>query len=381
MLDVRVAPLLGCLFSRSRSRDGKKNVSPAKCQHARFQNSQKVTGGCGGAVSGDCKNRMGPEEIAGPRSLTFNQDLTQSDELAYVLQHDTLESTTWYLVDAKWMREWAHFAKARTGQVPGPIDNTRLVDNRGVPRPGLKPSDDYRGVNKSIWTFWQNRYGGGPVVRRKRIDLYSPPCDEDGVPCTIYVSERGTCPRTQPVELHRCNKASRANCSRSPSPATPSTSPPANGRAMRRASNREHSHSSEVSPARAAHTLVSAMNALFEKQEEINKQIQEKMIALDARCQQAESEAKNFAHVDATQRQHAQSLQRCLHDSEECVEKVLAEKCQSAHQCVVCLQAEASHVVVPCGHLALCAVCSTRTKTHCPICRQRISAILRVHRP
>eukprot|EP00969_Alexandrium_andersonii_P373915 15485074-Alexandrium_andersonii.AAC.1 len=46
-------------------------------------------------------------------------------------------------------------------KVPGPIDNSRLVDQCGEPHLGLQAVQDYRGVNRAIWAFWHDRYGGG----------------------------------------------------------------------------------------------------------------------------------------------------------------------------------------------------------------------------
>jgi hypothetical protein len=40
---------------------------------------------------------------------------------------------------------------------------------------GLQLKTDYRGVNESLWNFWHERYGGGPAVPRKSLDLYGPP--------------------------------------------------------------------------------------------------------------------------------------------------------------------------------------------------------------
>jgi len=140
----------------------------------------------------------------------------------------------------------------------------------------------------------------------------------------------------------------------------------------------EPPHSNRASGATARPP--SEEKALFEKQEEIKK-LRDKVAELETRCQSAESETKRFVHVEAAQRQLAQNLQRRLHESEERVKKLLVEKSEATYECVICLQDEASHVVVPCGHLALCETCSSEARTYCPICRQRFNAVIRTYRP
>mmetsp|Transcript_35881 Transcript_35881/g.78571 ORF Transcript_35881/g.78571 Transcript_35881/m.78571 type:complete len:440 (+) Transcript_35881:80-1399(+) len=81
----------------------------------------------------------------------------------------------WYLIDLNWLKEWKLFVK-RNGAPPGPIDNSRLIDSQsGLAKPGLRVVDDYRGVSVAVWNFWRGRYGGGPEVQRRRLDLYSTP--------------------------------------------------------------------------------------------------------------------------------------------------------------------------------------------------------------
>jgi len=51
-------------------------------------------------------------------------------------------------------------------------------------------------------------------------------------------------------------------------------------------------------------------------------------------------------------------------------------------RCVVCLEAEKTHVFIPCGHLCACAKCSTelmKTEGTCPMCRRQIQSKVRVY--
>jgi len=128
----------------------------------------------GSTTSGSSEVRSSNSRMD-PRAL----EARQQEEKEFIRQHDTPESQLWFLVDVQWLTEWKQFVTQK-GPLPGPIDNSRLLDREtGRPRPGLRPVDDYRGVNSSIWTFWHERYGGGPVVRRKQLNIYSQDAEED----------------------------------------------------------------------------------------------------------------------------------------------------------------------------------------------------------
>ena len=46
-------------------------------------------------------------------------------------------------------------------------------------------------------------------------------------------------------------------------------------------------------------------------------------------------------------------------------------------ECAICLDDDAQYAAVPCGHRCLCANCS-KTISQCPVCRTKLSAVLRV---
>jgi len=106
----------------------------------------------------------------------------QQEEKEFIRQNDSQETTIWFLVDVQWLQEWKEFVK-RGATLPGPIDNSNLVTSDGRPRPGLKVVEHYRGVNEAVWEFWHERYGGGPVIRRRQLDLYS---DDDNQPHAVW---------------------------------------------------------------------------------------------------------------------------------------------------------------------------------------------------
>jgi len=55
---------------------------------------------------------------------------------------------------------------------------------------------------------------------------------------------------------------------------------------------------------------------------------------------------------------------------------------QRARMCVVCLDAPAQHIVMPCGHLCLCSTCGVRIAEQrperCPVCRQAAQSVTKV---
>jgi hypothetical protein len=42
-----------------------------------------------------------------------------------------------------------------------------------VIKKNLVLNKDYRGVNKEVWILLQKIYGGGPVIAREELDIYS----------------------------------------------------------------------------------------------------------------------------------------------------------------------------------------------------------------
>eukprot|EP00931_Biecheleriopsis_adriatica_P103763 TRINITY_DN78555_c0_g1_i1.p1 TRINITY_DN78555_c0_g1~~TRINITY_DN78555_c0_g1_i1.p1 ORF type:complete len:501 (+),score=89.57 TRINITY_DN78555_c0_g1_i1:72-1574(+) len=142
--------------------NGKTGAKKESVQDSRESNSVELT-----------PSRTRPQDLR-----HMDLEARQAEEKDFIMQHDTPEAQLWYLVDVRWLTEWKHFVTHK-GPLPGAIDNSRLIDREtGRPRPGLRPVDDYRGVNSAIWNFWHQRYDGGPVVRRKQLDLYSPDVED-----------------------------------------------------------------------------------------------------------------------------------------------------------------------------------------------------------
>ena len=50
----------------------------------------------------------------------------------------------------------------------------------------------------------------------------------------------------------------------------------------------------------------------------------------------------------------------------------------SANKCVICLDAPKSRACVPCGHVCVCERCAAPL-THCPICREECTDLMRIY--
>lgn len=67
------------------------------------------------------------------------------------------------------------------------------------------------------------------------------------------------------------------------------------------------------------------------------------------------------------------------------VQKVEAESAEitALQECVVCLEAEKTHVLVPCGHVCLCETCARDLQNsempECPLCRQMVERCMKVY--
>lgn len=47
--------------------------------------------------------------------------------------------------------------------------------------------------------------------------------------------------------------------------------------------------------------------------------------------------------------------------------------------CSVCLVTKKEYICIPCGHYCCCAECKNQLNNKCPICRRRISSIIKVY--
>lgn len=72
-------------------------------------------------------------------------------------------------------------------------------------------------------------------------------------------------------------------------------------------------------------------------------------------------------------------LMSCNIDKKAALALLAARPAQHDNLCVICWDRDASHVLVPCGHLALCADCQAGDR--CPVCRQPNTSVIQMYRP
>lgn len=156
-------------MSTFQSRGESKDLPPVKKKEINTDSTRSSEEGSSPSASSTQQVRLEAPRTLDPRQL----EVRQVEEKDFIRLNDTSDASLWYLVDVEWLGEWKQFVTQK-GPLPGPINNSRLISKEtGRARPNLKPVDDYRGVNSTIWSFWHSRYGGGPVVRRKMLDLYA----------------------------------------------------------------------------------------------------------------------------------------------------------------------------------------------------------------
>lgn len=163
--------MVGCAFSSGSSSSRASSTSRAVSSYA--ATTDQATAVASAAVA--------PAPAWAPRSPTREElEARRSAERKFITDNDSTETDLWYLIDVEWLSEWKRFV-LRGGPLPGSIRNDSMLDARtGKPRQGLELVAHYRGVNATIWKYWVQRYGGGPAIRRGRLDLYAPPVPESG---------------------------------------------------------------------------------------------------------------------------------------------------------------------------------------------------------
>jgi hypothetical protein len=78
-----------------------------------------------------------------------------------------------YLLSAIWHETWINFAMKKTKIVPGAINNNILLDStRDCLLKTAKPKKDFRPINKAVWEYFFQLYGGGPVIAFNGILYY-----------------------------------------------------------------------------------------------------------------------------------------------------------------------------------------------------------------
>ena len=115
---------------------------------------------------------------------------------------DNESDKLWFMISSNWLNQWKSFVsnkissslkaenkadnirKSENPKIgilpPGPISNdelfVKLVEGKEVQsviKEGLELNKDYRGVNREVWQIFHRMYGGGPIIVRDDLDIYS----------------------------------------------------------------------------------------------------------------------------------------------------------------------------------------------------------------
>eukprot|EP00741_Cyanophora_paradoxa_P000373 tig00000403_g364.t1 len=110
------------------------------------------------------------EQKAVRRQREYEKKMIQESDRTFIDQGDC-----WFIIDARWLNQWREFALEADSRAarPGPISNERLLLPNGQVKPGLQKARDYRGVNRRVWEIFHKCYGGGPIIPRTQLDIYS----------------------------------------------------------------------------------------------------------------------------------------------------------------------------------------------------------------
>lgn len=213
--------------SRSRGKEGSVSKKRGTSADRRADNTdergpRKENAGNGRAVllaNGVDDNRPPLKEVGtktterAATSSASQLEERRAAEKEFIRQNDSSAAEVWFLVDVSWLQEWKHFV-TKNSPLPGPIDNSRLIDSRtGAPKPNLRPVADYRGVNSAIWAYWQERYGGGPSVKRRELNLYAEPVE---LAASEGNSEESASSRSGPRGTYDKDESRNANSTRRP---------------------------------------------------------------------------------------------------------------------------------------------------------------------
>jgi ubiquitin C-terminal hydrolase len=75
----------------------------------------------------------------------------------------------WFIISVAWLAKWKAFCSLECSW-PGAVDNTLLLED-GKGKSELEKGKHYRGVNRHVWAAFMALYGGGPEIRRLKVDL------------------------------------------------------------------------------------------------------------------------------------------------------------------------------------------------------------------
>ena len=179
--------------SNQNSIQAMRNVSSSTQHSAQIQQQQKQQqqvqskDGATKSQSTSSTTKQPPQ-----KKETKESSEVRNKEMEDILNLDTVDNTptgmngsVWYIMSENWLRSWRHYVfGVQSAPRPGPVDNWNLLKthdendySKQRAKEGLKQVEDYRGVNRMVWEYFVNIYGGGPAIVRKDLDIHLPPLD------------------------------------------------------------------------------------------------------------------------------------------------------------------------------------------------------------
>jgi len=174
-----------------------------------------------------------PSSVCEPCQLPF----IRREEKRRIAAVDTAaaqgaDGSPFLMISAAWLNQWRAFVSAN-GPRPGPISNHTLFEPDGTTLlPGLRRGEHYRALHEVVWQALRDIYGGGPVIERPSLDIYSteaapqpqqseqqqvdePPTDEDSDE-EGSVEEIDTAPQAQQQQQQQQQQSQHAQVQSTP---------------------------------------------------------------------------------------------------------------------------------------------------------------------
>jgi len=132
-------------------------------------------------ANADTKAEEVAERRTAPSSVSANDIRSRSEMSPLSVSASTPNITSgsstpvnnagWFMIDCSWYNKWKKYITGVAPR-PGPVDNSALLGDNGLPKKGLVVSQQYIAVRPGVWEPIFAMYGGGPVIKRKTMDIY-----------------------------------------------------------------------------------------------------------------------------------------------------------------------------------------------------------------
>ena len=146
-----------------------------------------------------------PQSASDEEILSLNNRRKLEKQLILEKDLDCKQEKLWFMISSEWLSQWKSFISNKASSLskdqvaapfkarlrvsenprvgilpPGPISNddlyVKMHDGKEFVlqfRDDLVQNKDYRGVNREVWQIFHRMYGGGPIIVREDLDIYS----------------------------------------------------------------------------------------------------------------------------------------------------------------------------------------------------------------